>query len=72
MNTTVNTAAQSSNFAAFNPFTTTPIECPQGTAGAACKAMGANYQKGSLYGTPTSAASYQTPRYFQVSVGVRF
>ncbi len=72
VNTTVNTAAQSSNFAAFNPFTTTPKECPQGTAGSACKAMGANYQKGALYGTPTSAASYQLPRYFQMSVGIRF
>jgi outer membrane receptor protein involved in Fe transport len=73
VNTTVNTAVQSSSFAAFNPFTTaSPIECPQGQTLAQCKAMGANYQKGSLYGQPTAATSYQTSRTFQFSVGVRF
>jgi outer membrane receptor protein involved in Fe transport len=73
VNTTVNSAVQSSSFAAFNPWTTaSPVECPQGTALASCKAMGANYQKGSLFGTPTSAAMYQSSRTFQFSVGVRF
>ena len=73
VNTTVNTNVNTSNLIAFNPFTNaSPVECPQGTAGAACKAMGANWQKGSLYGTPTAASSYQTPRYFQMSVGIRF
>ncbi len=73
VNQTVNTAVNSSSFAAFNPFTnSSPIECPQGTALAACKTMGANYQKGSLYGHPTSALSYQSARSFQFSVGVRF
>ncbi len=73
VNTTVNTAVNSTTFAAFNPFTTaSPVECPQGTAAASCKAMGANYQKGSLYGTPTAATYYQSPRTFQFSVGVRF
>jgi len=52
--------------------TAAPVECPQGTALAACKAMGANYQKGSLFGTPTNQTMYQTARSFQVSVGVRF
>lgn len=73
VNQAVNTAANSSTFAPFNPFTTAaPVECPQGTAAAACKAMGANYQKGPLFGTATSAAAYQSPRTFQFSVGVRF
>ncbi|MEO8053815.1 MAG: TonB-dependent receptor [Acidobacteriota bacterium] len=73
VNTTVNTNFNTSNLIAFNPFTNaSPVECPQGTSGAACKAMGANWQKGSLFGTPTAAGSYQTPRYFQMSVGIRF
>jgi outer membrane receptor protein involved in Fe transport len=73
VNTTVNTNFNTSSLIAFNPFTNaSPVECPQGTALAACKAMGANYQKGSLFGTPTAASSYQTPRYFQVSAGIRF
>ncbi len=73
VNTAVNTNVNSTSLAAFNPFTTAkPIECPQGTALADCKAMGANYQKGSLFGQPTSQASYQSARSFQVSVGVRF
>jgi outer membrane receptor for ferrienterochelin and colicin len=73
VNATVNTNFNSTSLAAFNPFTnSSPVECPQGTALATCKTMGANYQKGSLFGTPTSQASYQTPRYFQFSVGLRF
>jgi outer membrane receptor protein involved in Fe transport len=84
VNQTVNTAVNSSAFTAFNPFTTaSPIECPQGQTAAQCKAMGANYQKGSLFGQPTAGSvwaanvlggtgSYQNPRTFQVSVGVRF
>jgi outer membrane receptor protein involved in Fe transport len=78
VNTTVNTSLNSANFAAFNPFTGTPIECPQyradGTAtpGADCKALGANFQKGVNFGKPTSAASYQTPRTYRFSAGIRF
>jgi hypothetical protein len=73
VNTTVNTSVQSTSFANFNPFSgAAPIECPQGAQLSTCRAMGANYQKGSLFGTPTAATSFQTPRYFQVSVGVRF
>ncbi len=73
VNQTVNTNFNTSNLVAFNPFTNgSPSECAQGTALAACKTAGANWQKGSLFGTPTSQAGYQTPRYFQVSVGLRF
>ncbi len=45
---------------------------------ATCKAMGANWQKGSLFGQPTaptsvsSQGSFQVPRYFSMSVGLRF
>lgn len=73
VNTTVSTSVNSSaNYNAFNPFTTTPVECPQTTAASGCKALGANWQKGSLFGKPTGPASYQAPRWFQFSVGLRF
>ncbi|HEV2718934.1 MAG TPA: hypothetical protein VG323_02860, partial [Thermoanaerobaculia bacterium] len=73
VNATVNTSATSSTFAPFNPFTTTPIECPQGTAAATCKAMGANFQKGVNFGIPTNqTTSFQSPRTYRFAVGVRF
>ncbi|HSP13629.1 MAG TPA: TonB-dependent receptor [Thermoanaerobaculia bacterium] len=70
--TTVSTANTSSNFAPFNPFTDTPKECPQGTAGATCKAGGYNFQKAADFGKPTSSAAYQQPRLWRASFGVRF
>ena len=69
---------------AFNPFTTTPVECPQGQTAAQCTAMGANYQLGANFGkarTPTTSAGanllapngdYQLPRTYLFSVGARF
>ena len=78
-NTLVNTAATNSNFTAFNPFTQTPLECPRGTALASCKAMGANYQLGSAFGTVINTATtfsqngnFQLPRTYLFSAGVRF
>jgi len=61
------------NLAIFNPFTTTPVECPRGTAtsSATCKGI-ANYQFSPTFGTPTGRAAYQQPRTLRVSVGVRF
>ena len=71
-NSTVYTRYSGSSWLLFNPFTTTPKECPQGTAAADCKAMGANWQKGPNFGKPLSATSYQLPRTISVSFGVRF
>ncbi|HQT93434.1 MAG TPA: TonB-dependent receptor [Thermoanaerobaculaceae bacterium] len=62
----------SSRLASFNPFTTKPVECPQGATTATCKGLGANWQKGPNFGKPTSPAAYQTPRTISLSVGVRF
>ncbi|HXI11678.1 MAG TPA: TonB-dependent receptor [Thermoanaerobaculia bacterium] len=59
-------------FKAFNPFTETPKECPQGAAAAECQAMGANFQRGPNFGKPTRAGDYQLARTFRVSVGLRF
>lgn len=72
VNTTVATAYTSSNFKEFDPGVDTPIECPQGTAGAACLAMGAHWQKGASFGLPASSTSYQTPRTWRFQVGLRF
>lgn len=73
VNTAVSAAGSSSNFTAFNPFTTTNlIECPQGTAVATCRTMGAHWQKGANFGKPTTTGSFQTPRTHRFSVGVRF
>jgi hypothetical protein len=44
---------------AFNPFTETPVE-------------GVHWQKGAIFGQPTSNLAYQTPRTYRVSFGVRF
>jgi len=55
-------------FPTFNPFTETPQECPQGQSNCA----GYHWQKGPNFGKPTTAGSYQTPRTFLVSLGVRF
>jgi hypothetical protein len=69
---TVYTRYNGSSWLLFDPFTTTPKECPQGTAAADCKAMGANWQKGPNFGKPLSATDYQNPRTISVSFGVRF
>ncbi|HEX8252522.1 MAG TPA: TonB-dependent receptor [Thermoanaerobaculia bacterium] len=44
---------------AFNPYNETPVE-------------GVHWQKGPLFGKPTSNLAYQTPRTYRVSFGVRF
>lgn len=72
VNTTVNASGNSSTFAPFNPFTQTPVECPQGTAAATCKANGTNWQKGASFGTVNSSTSFQTPRTYFFNFGVRF
>ena len=52
-------AGASSGLRAFNPFTETPIE-------------GVHYVRSATFGLPTGPESYQAPRRFQISVGVRF
>ena len=59
-NTTVYDATnRPSTYAAFNPFTETPVE-------------GVNWEKGPNFGTPRNAADYQQPRTVRFSVGLRF
>ena len=58
--------------ALFNPWTDTPIECPQGASPEACEDMGANWQKGPNFGQPTGEGDYQRPRTFVVAFGLRF
>jgi hypothetical protein len=60
----------------FNPFSTAPIECPAGSTKAQCTALGANWEKSTAFGKPTSgsstAPSYQVPRTWLVTLGARF
>jgi outer membrane receptor protein involved in Fe transport len=82
VNQTVTTAATNSAFRPFNPFTDTPIECPQGTPAAQCTAMGAHWQKGVNFGKPTNSiastpgnafgSNYQVARTYRFSLGLRF
>ncbi|HUP61290.1 MAG TPA: TonB-dependent receptor [Thermoanaerobaculia bacterium] len=72
LGTTVSTAATSTTFLPFDPRTQTPVECPRGTAAAACTAMGAHYQLASNFGRPLNDLAYQRPRTVRVSLGFRF
>lgn len=78
-NSTVNTNATSATFLPFNPFTQSPVECPQGAPAATCTAMKANYQLGPTFGkaggTPTTFSqngSFQLPRTYLYAIGARF
>lgn len=57
-NTTINVVDTNGNYT-FNPFTETPVE-------------GVNWNYGPTFGEPTSETSFQTPRTFRFSLGVRF
>ncbi len=58
-NTTILSRTGDSTLSAFNPFTETPVE-------------GVHWRKGPAFGQPTSPSSYQSPRDFNISVGIRF
>jgi len=77
--TTVFTAANAGKgLRAFNPFTDTPVECPQGNTAAQCTALGANWQRGPNFGKPLTATTFSSqgsftlPRTYLVSFGARF
>ena len=71
-------APNAAGLVGFNPFTTKPIECPQGASAGECAAMGANWKKGVNFGQGTvggsssTSASFQRPRVWSVSMGIRF
>ena len=62
----------------FNPFTQTPIECPQTASPQQCWDMGAHWKKGPNFGNPSSQAALQVPdrslapRTYRLAVGFRF
>jgi hypothetical protein len=66
------TASATTGLKRFNPFTETPIECPQTGTAAECTALGANWKKGTNFGKATSSAGFQIPRTWFISMGVRF
>lgn len=59
VNTATLTRATRPTLQAFNPFTTQPVQ-------------GVHWDYGPQFGRPTTRFAYQTPRTFNVSVGVRF
>jgi outer membrane receptor protein involved in Fe transport len=77
-----NPTKQVNPFATFNPWTQTPVECPQSASWQQCYAMGANWQLANVrsanndvvnvFGTALSKDAFQTPRTYRVAVGVRF
>lgn len=69
---TLRTNGATSGLKAFNPFTETPIECPQGNTAAQCKALGAHWQKSPTFGQALNKDGYQSPRTYRFAVGVRF
>jgi hypothetical protein len=69
---TLRTNGASSGLKAFNPYTDTPIECPQGQTAAQCTALGANWQLGPNFGKAINKDAYQSPRTYRVAVGFRF
>jgi len=69
---TVLTEDDEDYLALFNPWTETPIECPQGAAPEVCEDMGAHWQKGPIFGEPTSESDYQRPRTYRFTLGFRF
>ncbi|MCK6685085.1 MAG: TonB-dependent receptor [Thermoanaerobaculia bacterium] len=66
------TASATTGLKRFNPFSETAIECPQGAPASQCRTLGANWQKGPNFGKPTAPGSYQIPRQWYVTMGVRF
>jgi Carboxypeptidase regulatory-like domain len=64
---TVQTAANTSGYLTFNPFTTTPVQGPRNTT-----TPTANWNYGPLFGTARNNLDYQQPRTFQATVGLRF
>ena len=59
-----NAANQPKYYTKFDPFTTAAVQGARSTS--------ANWNYGPLFGQPTGPASYQAPRTFRVSVGLRF
>jgi outer membrane receptor protein involved in Fe transport len=69
---TFRTNGASSGLKSFNPFTETPIECPQGQTAAQCTALGAHWQLGPNFGKAVNKDAYQAPRTVRFAVGFRF
>jgi hypothetical protein len=67
-----------SGLSPFNPFTDTPVACPQGAAATQCASLHANYQLGPKFGQANSADALQVadrslaPRTYRLSMGFRF
>jgi hypothetical protein len=72
INRTVRTSINSAALLPFNPFTDTPVACPNDRPVAQCAGLGANYQLDPNFGRPTNKDAYQLPRTYRFAVGLRF
>jgi outer membrane receptor for ferrienterochelin and colicin len=66
--TALSTGGGSNAFVAFNPFTSAPVQRPNGDT----SVKNANWDFGPNFGRPTAFSSYQQPRSFRISLGLRF
>ena len=62
------TAFNAARFLPFNPFTQTPVQGARPASGTGTS----NWDYGPNFGKPRSAADYQLPRVYRVSMGLRF
>jgi hypothetical protein len=75
---TARTGGAASGLKPFNPFTDTPIECPQGATASTCSGLGAHWQKGTRFGQSDSADALMVsdrtlaPRTYRFGLGLRF
>ena len=67
VNTTVQSFATTTGYLNFNPFTTLPVQGARNTT-----TPTANWNYGPSFGAALNAASYQQPRTFLATMGVRF
>ena len=65
-------ATASSGLAAVQPVHRYAGRVPAERERGHCKAMGANWQKGPLFGQGLSKDAYQTPRTYRLAFGARF
>jgi hypothetical protein len=81
INTTIKThLTANSGLLRFNPFKDTPVQCPTEATAATCTAMKANWQfpavaagsTQSTFGSALTKDAYQTPRTYQMALGIRF
>jgi hypothetical protein len=73
IDTSLTTNVRDRNLAAFNPLTSTPVECPRtvATSSAQCRNI-ANFRYSPTFGRALNTGAYQQPRSYNIAFGARF